>query len=130
MTELEEDDTCVCGGTFRPERERGCTCHCGHPPCSVCIEMVLKCGKCWTIYDEDEVGDEPERKECVSNWKPYDYVVMEKLTGDKSEKKPKVLISGRLVAKSGDDAKIRVHRLPDMITYEPEDVEVSVNCPF
>ena len=49
--QIEEGDSCSCGGTFEYIPNGECTCHIA-PPCSACVNSILKCNKCG--MDEEE----------------------------------------------------------------------------
>lgn len=45
----EEGDLCPECGRARLQiiaGNHGCTCHCGHPPCTACVELRPKCPDC------------------------------------------------------------------------------------
>lgn len=62
-------------------------------------------------------------------YKCYDYAVVEVLSKD-STRVPTIHLKGKIMARSDEEAKVRVNRLTDMVAHEPQDVEVKVNCPF
>ena len=65
------------------------------------------------------------------SYKPWNYVVTSKLSKEAEEGHtvPKIVLQGTVMA-TGEDVKLRVDRLVAKEGLEPEDVEVSVNCPF
>ena len=65
----------------------------------------------------------------MSEYKCYDFVVIEKPAKD-SKVVPAIHLKGKIMATSEEEAKVRINRQTDMISYAPEDVEVKVNCPF
>ena len=51
---FEEGESCFCGGKFEFPLVQGCTCYCGHPPCSQCVSNELVCSSCGITAEEAE----------------------------------------------------------------------------
>ncbi len=35
---------------FKVDDNRGCSCHTGNPPCSVCVDPGWECGECGELF--------------------------------------------------------------------------------
>lgn len=52
---LEEGDLCprCYSGLMVLAPVENCTCHCGHPPCSACVNNPLECNECHYRTEDD-----------------------------------------------------------------------------
>lgn len=72
---FEEGDKCPnhnCDGHMVLPPVEGCTCHCGHPPCSACVNNTVICNQCsWSEGDPIYTATvEPEKPKEDDRHKP------------------------------------------------------------